>query len=705
MAEKHGNLSINSDNLFPIIKKWLYSDHDIFYRELISNGCDAITKLKKLDMMGEYELPADYKAKIQIIVNPDEKTLKFIDNGLGMTADEVEEYINQIAFSGATDFIEKYKDKANDDQIIGHFGLGFYSAFMVADQVTIDTLSYKKDATPVHWECDGGTEFDMTDGTKEGVGTEITLYLNEDCLEFANEYRAREVIEKYCSFMPTPIFLSKANAETEYETIDAADKLDTDTVVEEIHEEAKTEEKENENGEKEVVEVSPAKEKLKIVKRPVPLNDTNPLWAKNPKDCTDEEYKEFYRKVFLDYKEPLFWIHLNMDYPFNLKGILYFPKINTEYDSIEGTIKLYNNQVFIADNIKEVIPEFLMLLKGVIDCPDLPLNVSRSALQNDGFVKKISEYITKKVADKLIGMCKTEKESYEKYWDDISPFIKFGCLKDTKFCDKMNDYILFKNLDDKYLTLPELLVKEEEKKDDAEVLDKDGNPITNTGDAAASDNTADGSDTSADSEKDERKVIYYVTDKVQQGQYIKLFKEQNMQAVILDHNIDTSFITQLEQRNEKYKFMRIDADVTESLKDETSAEDLKAETDALTEVFKKALNNDKLTVKVEKLKNENISSIITLSEEGRRMQDMMKMYAMNGMGGMDMNMFAADQTLTLNANNELVKYIFEHKDSENVPMFCEQLYDLAVLSNHPLSVDEMTKFVERSNKIMMLLAK
>ena len=705
MAEKHGNLSINSDNLFPIIKKWLYSDHDIFFRELISNGCDAITKLKKLDMMGEYELPADYKPQIQVIVNPDEKTLKFIDNGLGMTSDEVEEYINQIAFSGATDFIEKYKDKANDDQIIGHFGLGFYSAFMVADQVTIDTLSYKKDATPVHWACDGGTEFDMTDGTKEGVGTEITLYLNEDCLEFANEYRAREVIEKYCSFMPTPIFLSKANAETEYETIDAADKLDTDTVVEEIHEEAKTEEKENENGEKEVVEVSPAKEKLKIVKRPVPLNDTNPLWAKNPKDCTDEEYKEFYRKVFLDYKEPLFWIHLNMDYPFNLKGILYFPKINTEYDSIEGTIKLYNNQVFIADNIKEVIPEFLMLLKGVIDCPDLPLNVSRSALQNDGFVKKISEYITKKVADKLIGMCKTEKESYEKYWDDISPFIKFGCLKDTKFCDKMNDYILFKNLDDKYLTLPELLVKEEEKKDDAEVLDKDGNPITNTGDAAASDNTADGSDTSADSEKDERKVIYYVTDKVQQGQYIKLFKEQNMQAVILDHNIDTSFITQLEQRNEKYKFMRIDADVTESLKDETSAEDLKAETDALTEVFKKALNNDKLTVKVEKLKNENISSIITLSEEGRRMQDMMKMYAMNGMGGMDMNMFAADQTLTLNANNELVKYIFEHKDSENVPMFCEQLYDLAVLSNHPLSVDEMTKFVERSNKIMMLLAK
>ena len=700
MAEKHGNLSINSDNLFPIIKKWLYSDHDIFFRELISNGCDAITKLKKLEMMGEYTLPADYKPEIHVVVNPEEKTLKFIDNGLGMTADEVEEYINQIAFSGATDFIEKYKDKANDDQIIGHFGLGFYSAFMVADQVTIDTLSYKDGATAVHWSCDGGTEFDMADGTKEGVGTEITLFLNEDSVEFSNEYRAREVIEKYCSFMPTPIFLEKANAETEYETIDAADKLDTDTVVETIHEEAKTEEKENENGEKEVVEVSPAKDKLKIVKRPVPLNDTNPLWAKSPNECTDEEYKAFYRKVFLDYKEPLFWIHLNMDYPFNLKGILYFPKINTEYDSIEGTIKLYNNQVFIADNIKEVIPEFLMLLKGVIDCPDLPLNVSRSALQNDGFVKKISEYITKKVADKLIGMCKTDKENYEKYWDDISPFIKFGCLKDTKFCDKMNDYILFKNLDDKYLTLPELLVKEEEKKDEnkdeAEVLDADGNPIKKENDDAANENAE---------EKDERKVIYYVTDKLQQGQYIKMFKEQNMDAVILDHNIDTSFISQLEQRNEHYKFMRIDADVTESLKDETSAEDLKAETDTLTDVFKKALNNDKLTVKVEKLKNADIASVITLSEEGRRMQDMMKMYAMNGMGGMDSNMFAADQTLTLNANNELVKYIFEHKDSDHVPMFCEQLYDLAMLSNQPLSVDAMTKFVQRSNQIMMLLAK
>ncbi len=700
MANKHGNLSIDSDNLFPIIKKWLYSDHDIFYRELISNGCDAITKLKKLDMMGEYTLPNDYKAKIEIIVNPEEKTLKVIDNGLGMTMDEVEEYINRIAFSGATDFIEKYKDKSNDDQIIGHFGLGFYSAFMVADEVTIDTLSYKEGATAVHWSCDGGTEFDMTDGSKTTVGTEVTLYLNEDCLEFANEYRAREVIEKYCSFMPTEIYLSKANAETEYETIDKEDRRDTDTVVEEIHEEAKTEEKENENGEKEIVEVSPAKDKLKIVKRPVPLNDTQPLWTKNPNDCTEEDYKAFYRKVFLDYKEPLFWIHLNMDYPFNLKGILYFPKINTEYDSIEGTIKLYNNQVFIADNIKEVIPEFLMLLKGVIDCPDLPLNVSRSALQNDGFVKKISEYITKKVADKLIGMCKTEKESYEKYWDDISPFIKYGCLKDEKFCDKMNDYILFKDINDKYQTLPELLAPvEEEAKEDGTVVEDSVEA------AEAKDADASASDAAEDEPKEpERKTVYYVTDKNQQGQYINLFKEQGMNAVILDHTIDTSFITQLEQRNEHYQFMRIDADVTGSLKEETD-EDLSETAASLSEIFKKTLKNDKLTIQAEKLKNEEIASVLTLSEQGRRMQDMMKMYAMGGMGGMDPNMFAADQTLTLNVNHTLVQYILNNKDSEHVPMFCEQLYDLARISNQPLPVDDMTKFVKRSNDIMMLLAK
>ena len=683
MSNKHGSLSINSDNIFPIIKKWLYSDHDIFYRELVSNGCDAITKLKKLDMMGEYTLPDDYEAKVEVRVNPTEKTLKFIDNGLGMTADEVEEYINQIAFSGATDFLEKYKDKSNDDQIIGHFGLGFYSAFMVADEVHIDTLSYKEGATPVHWECDGGTEFDMKDGNKTTVGTEITLFLNEDCLEFANEYRAREVLNKYCSFMPTEIYLVNETAEPEYETILPEEKTDKDTVIETIIEEAKTEEKENENGEKEIVEVSPRTEKLKILKRPVPINDPHPLWTKHPNECSDEDYKEFYRNVFHDYKEPLFWIHLNMDYPFNLKGILYFPKINTEYDSIEGTIKLYNNQVFIADNIKEVIPEFLMLLKGVIDCPDLPLNVSRSALQNDGFVKKISEYITKKVADKLTGMCKTDKESYEKYWDDISPFIKFGCLKDEKFCDRMNDYILFKDINDKYMTLPELLKEKEEKE------------------AEAKDENAEDKADNADADKDTRKTIYYVTDKNQQGQYIRMFKESDMNAVILDHNIDTSFITQLEQRNQNYKFMRIDADVTDALKEEVSEEDMKSALDTLTETFRTALGKENLDVKVEKLKDASISSMITLSEEGRRMQDMMKMY---NMYGMDPSMFGGNETLVLNVNNKLVQYILDHKNSEHVPMFCKQLYDLAMLSNQPLSPEAMTAFINRSNEVMMILA-
>ena len=693
MGNKKGSLSITSENIFPVIKKWLYSDHDIFYRELISNGCDAITKLKKLDMMGEYSLPLDYKAKIQVVVSPEDKTLTFIDNGLGMTADEVDEYINQIAFSGATDFLEKYKDKADSDQIIGHFGLGFYSAFMVADEVHIDTLSYKDGATAVHWECDGGTEFEMSDGDWDQVGTKITLFLNEDCLEFANEYRAREVITKYCSFMPTEIFLSKKDAPEEYETIDAADKRDTDKVIEEIHEEAKFEEKENENGEKEQVEVSPAKDKLKIVKRPVSLNETHPLWTKNPSECTDDDYKAFYRDVFHDYKEPLFWIHLNMDYPFNLKGILYFPKINTEYDSIEGTIKLYNNQVFIADNIKEVIPEFLMLLKGVIDCPDLPLNVSRSALQNDGFVTKISEYITKKVADKLTGMCKTEKESYEKYWDDIAPFIKFGCLKDTKFCDKMNDYILFKDINDKYTTLPELLVKEEEK-----ATDENGEAV----EAEVVDENKE-ADAANEAPEDKRKTVYYVTDVAQQGQYINMFKEQGMNAVILDHAIDTSFITQLEQRNENYKFSRIDADVTDSMVEETSEDELKTETETLTEVFRKALNNEGLEVKVEKFKNKDLSSMITVSEESRRMQDMMKMYAM---GGMDMSMFgSASETLVLNANNDLVQYILNNKDGENVDVFAAQLYDLAKIANAPLSPEAMTEFVARSNKIMMLLAK
>ena len=682
-TNRTGNLSIDSDNIFPIIKKWLYSDHDIFIRELVSNGCDAITKLKKLEIMGEYTFPEDYKASIQVIVNPEEKTMKFIDTGLGMTADEVEEYITKIAFSGATAFLEKYKDKTNADEMIGHFGLGFYSAFMVADEVHIDTLSYRDGATAVHWECDGGTQYTIGDGSKTTVGTEITLYLNEESVEFANEYRTREVLDKYCSFMPVEIFLSKANAEPEYETIEESELRDDDVVIEHIHEDAKTEEKENENGEKEIVEVSPAKEMVKIQKRPVALNDIHPLWTKHPNECSEDEYKDFYRKVFMDYKEPLFWIHLNMDYPFNLKGILYFPKINTEYDSVEGTIKLYNNQVFIADNIKEVIPEFLMLLKGVIDCPDLPLNVSRSALQNDGTVKKISEYISKKVADKLTGMCKTDRENYEKYWDDIRPFIKYGCIKDDKFYDRIKDCLLFKNLDGKYLTLQDF-VAENKKEDTAEAV-KETESTEN-----------------AEEKQKEKTVLFYVTDEVQQSQYINLFKEQGIDAVILKHNIDSAFITHLERQDDTIKFERIDADVNADMKEEVSEEDLKEEKETLTDVFHKALNNDKLEVKVEKLKNASVSSMIVLSEETRRMQDMMKMY---NMYGMDPNMFGGPATLVLNANNELVQYIFNHKDSEHVPMMCEQLYDLAMLSHKPLAPEEMTKFITRSNKIMMLLAK
>ena len=691
MSERHGSLSINSDNIFPIIKKWLYSDHDIFFRELISNGCDAITKLKKLDMMGEYTLPEKYKAQVQVLVNPDEKTLKFIDNGLGMTADEVEEYINQIAFSGATDFLAQYKDKTNEDQIIGHFGLGFYSAFMVADEVHIDTLSYKEGAEPVHWECDGGTEYSMETGKRTEVGTEITLFLNEDSLEFANEYRAREVISKYCSFMPVEIFLAKENAPQEYETIDESELTEDDVVVEHIHVDAKTEEIENEDGTKETKEISPAKEQVKINKRPVSLSDPHRLWTKHPNECSDEDYKEFYRKVFMDYKGPLFWIHLNMDYPFNLKGILYFPKINMEYESIEGTIKLYNNQVFIADNIKEVIPEFLMLLKGVIDCPDLPLNVSRSALQNDGFVKKISDYITKKVADKLSGMCKTDRENYEKYWDDISPFIKFGCIKDEKFCERMMEYVLFKDLDGKYTTMNEYLEAQKPADGEAET-DK------------AEEKTEEKADEKADGEekKAPKTTIYYVTDVVQQSQYINMFREQKMNAVVLKDNIDNPFISHLEAKNEKVKFQRIDADVTDSMKEEVSEEELKGETDALTALFRKALNNDKLEVKVEKLKNVNVSSMVTLSEENRRMQDMMKMY---NMYGMDPSMFGTTTTLVLNANNALVKYLFENPEGEHSNMICEQLYDLAMISHQPLSPEAMTKFVNRSNEIMMLLTK
>ncbi len=716
MAKEQGSLSINSENIFPIIKKWLYSDHDIFIRELVSNGCDAITKVKKLDMMGEINLPEDYKPQVHVIANAEEKTLQFIDNGIGMTADEVKEYINQIAFSGAQAFLEKYKDKTNEDQIIGHFGLGFYSSFMVADKVTIDTLSCKPDAVPVHWESEGGTTFELSDGDKEGFGTKITLYLNEDSYEFSNEYRVKEILDKYCSFMPTEIYFEKANAETEYETIDAADVKDTDTVVENIVEEAKTEEKENENGEKEIVEVSPRKEKAKIVKRPVPVNNPKPLWTKHPNECTEEEYKDFYRDVFHDYKEPLFWIHLNMDYPFNLKGILYFPKLNTEYDNLEGVIKLYNNQVFIADNIKEVIPEFLMLLKGVIDCPDLPLNVSRSALQNDGFVKKISDYITKKVADKLTGMYKVEKESYEKYWDDISPFIKFGCLKDEKFFEKMKDFMIYKDLDDNYLTLPEYIKaakgeteenKEGESKDTAKEESAEKTEDTAKEESAEKAENTENADTESGEEK-EKDIVYYVTDPKQQSQYINMFKEQGINAIILTHNIDQPFVQMLEQKETNVRFQRIDADLTDTMKEEVSSEEedsIKKEQEALTELFRKALGKEKLEVKVEKLKNENVSSMITLAEDSRRMQDMMRMYSMGGMG-MGPDMFGGEgQTLVLNSANKLVQYIFEKKDSEDVKIFCEQLYDLAMLSHKQLEAEDMTKFIARSNEIMLRLAK
>ena len=694
MAEKHGSLSINSENIFPIIKKWLYSDHDIFYRELVSNGCDAITKLKKLDVMGEYSLPEGYKPEIRVIVNPEEKTLKFIDNGIGMTADEVEEYINQIAFSGATDFIEKYKDKSDDNQIIGHFGLGFYSAFMVADEVHIDTLSFKEGAIPVHWECDGGTEFEMEDGTWNQVGTQITLFLNEDCLQFCNEYKASEVIQKYCSFMPVEIFLSRENT-PETQTIDENEKLDTDEVLETIQPEKKEDDKEEE--EKPV--------RLKIKKRPSLMNDIHPLWTKNPSECSKEDYIEFYRKVFQDYKEPLFWIHLNMDYPFNLKGILYFPKINMEYESIEGTIKLYNNQVFIADNIKEVIPEFLMLLKGVIDCPDLPLNVSRSALQNDGFVKKISDYITKKVADKLAGICKTDREEYEKYWDDISPFVKYGCLKDDKFCEKMTDYILFKNLDGKYMTLPDCLEVNKVDPDEAEntAVDENGEKV----EAEVVEEEASSEEGENSEEEKKEKTIYYATDLKVQSQYVNMFKQAKMDAVVLPDQIDQPFINQLEMKNEGIKFQRIDADLTDTFKAKTSKkaqEELEAQSEEIQKLVRKALKNEKLTVKIEKLKNKKVSSVLTISEESRRMQDMMKMYAMNGM---DMGMFGGEgETLVLNAGHPLVQYVLDHKDdkdNKNETLICEQLYDLAKLQQGPLDGEAMTKFVNRSNDIMVAL--
>ena len=703
MAAKRGNLSINSDNIFPIIKKWLYSDHDIFMREMVSNGCDAITKLKKLALIGDFNEPEGEKYSVRVSVSANEKCISFSDNGLGMTEDEVDEYINQIAFSGAKDFLEKYKDKANDDQIIGHFGLGFYSAFMVADRVTIDTLSYKPESIPVHWESDGGVEFEMRDGDRQERGTTVTLYLNDDSTEFANEYRAREILDKYCSFMPVPIYLENKDLGQQTEEIEKDELLEDDTILETVLEPEKTEEKTKEDGTKETVVTEPAREKYKIVKRPEMVNDIHPLWTKHPNECTEEEYREFYRKVFQDYREPLFWIHLNMDYPFNLKGILYFPKINIEYESAEGKIKLYNNQVFIADNIKEVIPEFLLLLKGCIDCPDLPLNVSRSALQNDGFVNKISDYITKKVAEKLTGMCKTDRENYEKYWDDIAPFIKYGCLKDAKFADRINDYILFKNIDHKYLTLKDCLEENKERFENR---------------------------------------IFYVTDEKEQSQYIRMFREQEIDAVILPHAIDAPFIGHLEQKNKDLKFSRIDADLNDAFREskEEDSEEAKKQNEALAKAVKKAIGSDKLTVKIETLKDAATASILTVSEESRRMQDMMKQY------GMDSAMFAGEgETLVLNERHPLVEFLKskvvvteKNADDAEAPaeeetakapaeeeavqapaeetaeagtekkpsltkQVCEQLYDLARIQHGSLSPERMEAFIRRSNEILCAL--
>jgi len=647
-----GSLSITSENIFPIIKKWLYSDHDIFLRELVSNACDAITKLKKLDGIGEWKAPEDNKFRVDVITDSEAKTITVIDNGIGMTADEVKTYINQIAFSGAQSFLEQYKDKTSEEQIIGHFGLGFYSAFMVARRVTIDTLSYKEGEKAVHWASDEGVDFTMEDGDRAERGTKITLYLNDDCYEFANEYRVKEILEKYCSFMPVEIYYTNANA-------------------------VKTEK----------TEVVEDKEGEKKEEAPKPVNEIHPLWTKHPNEVKEEDYKEFYRKVFRDYKEPLFWIHLNMDYPFNLKGILYFPKINNEYEAAEGTIKLYNNQVFIADNIKEVIPEFLLLLKGVIDCPDLPLNVSRSALQNDGFVKKISDYITKKVAEKLSGLCKTDRENYEKYWDDISPFIKYGCLKDDKFEEKMKEFILFKDLNDKYVTFDDYVKTIEPEKEEAEEKTEEEKK----------------EDTEVEPDKP-KKIIYYVTDVREQSQYINMFKELGLNAVVLSHRIDQPFMNALEMKNDDLKFERIDSKVNASAKNDVPEEELKTMTESLSELFKKALGKEKLEVKVESLKNENVSSMMTVSEEMRRMQEMMKQY---GMGAMGDNPFEAGEVLVLNSNNALVKYLLEHKeeaDNEKVKIFCEQLYDLAVIANRPLAPEAMTKFITRSNEVLKLLA-
>jgi len=696
--EKKGSLSIHSENIFPIIKKWMYSDQDIFVREQISNATDAVTKLEKLALISEWEKPADYKGRVSVIVNPDAKTICFKDNGIGMTEEEVEKYITQIAFSGAADFIEKYKDKANSDQIIGHFGLGFYSAFMVADRVEIETLSYKKDAKPVHWSCDDGTDYSMTEGSKSSHGTEITLHLNNDCLKYANEWEMRSIIEKYCSFMPVEIYLEKLPKDSQ--EILASEKLPEDLVLEEIPEKLEKDEK----GEEKKKEA-----RLKIEKRPVLLNEIHPLWGESPSTVTKEQYLDFYRKTFHDYKEPLFWIHLNMDYPYHLKGILYFPKINSEYESIEGTIKLYNNQVFIADNIKEVIPEYLLLLKGVIDCPDLPLNVSRSQLQNDGFVKKISDYITKKVAEKLSGLCKTDRENYEKYWDDISPFIKYGILRDEKFAEKMKDYILFKDLEDKYLTLPELKEKKDDSEGAFENAENKSSEESQQKDKQASDENINesGLETqSGDGEKQEEKVqrVYYVSDALAQSQYIRIFKEHKKEAVYLTERIDSAFITELEAKNEGLRFQRIDADFQEAMQEKLSEEEQKnlhSLSEKLEKSFQKNLAKDKLKIKLERLLSNTPAALLSISEESRRMQEMMKMYAISGM---PMGELPLEESLVLNEKHPLVDYLLKHEsllETEEGKLLEEQIYDLARIQNASLNGEEMKQFVDRSEKLLL----
>ena len=654
MAQEKGNLSINSENFLPIIKKWLYTDKDIFVRELVSNGCDAVTKFKKLVSMGEAEADENEEYAIHVDVNEKEKTITVSDNGIGMTADEIKKYINQIAFSGASDFMAKYSEKtAEENDIIGHFGLGFYSAFMVADKVEIDTLSYAPGAESAKWISDGGIDYEITDGTRQTRGTTITLYIGEDGKEFLDYSLMYKTLRKYCSFMPVEIFFNFEREKTEEEI-----KAEAEEMAKKAAENADNAENTSETNEE-------PKEEEKEETKPLPINDTTPLWLKNPKDLTDDDYKDFYHKVFNDMSDPLFWIHLNMDYPFNLKGILYFPKLLSDVDVLEGEIKLYSNQVYIADNIKEIVPEFLLLLKGVMDCPDLPLNVSRSALQNDGYASKMSNYIAKKVADKLNSIFKNDRESYEKFWDDISLFIKYGCMKEEKFYDKIKESLIYKTTNSVYKTLEQYL---EDNKD-----------------------------------KHENKV-FYATDEKEQIQYINMFKEQGMEALILSSRIDLNFISFLEYKlNGKPSFERIDADIADTLKDDSAKED-KTLSEEMQNLFRGTLNNKELTVKAEGLKTPDVAGMMLISERSRRMLDMMEAY--KGQPEL-LKMFGdvkPEYTLVLNTNNSLVKKLMEIKavpeKKEYSDLVCQQIYDLAMMSQKALSPEETAKFIERSNKIM-----